>query len=244
MAAFGLIGKSLSYSFSQGYFETKFKELGIDHTYSNFELENIGQLEDLLKNHPNLKGLNVTIPYKTEIIPYLDELSPDAENIGAVNTIQFYNGKVIGHNTDWIGFRNSIKPFLAHGMEKALILGTGGASKAVQYALAKIGIEVCFASRNPKGPNEFRYDQINEHAIRMFKLIVNTTPLGVATDIDSLPNIPYEAISSSHLLYDLVYNPAETRFLQKGKAQGALTVNGLSMLQIQAEKSWEIWNAR
>lgn len=242
MADFGLIGKTLSYSFSQSYFQKKFKALGLDHNYHNFELEDIGQFKTLLEENPKLKGLNVTIPYKTAIIPFLDKLSPDAGKIGAVNTIQFLTGKTIGHNTDWIGFRNSIKPFLAHGMEKALILGTGGASKSVQYALEQIGIEVFFASTSPSGPKQFSYDQLNEQAMKMFKLIMNTTPLGMSPNIETFPDIPYAAIGPDHLLFDLNYNPTETLFLKKGKANGALTVNGLSMLQIQAEKSWAIWN--
>lgn len=242
MEVYGLLGKSLKHSFSKKYFEEKFRSNKIDCRYENFELESASELHALLKSEPNLKGLNVTIPYKTAIMAHLDEISPEAKEIGAVNTIKIVNGKTIGHNTDWIGFRDSIKPFLALGMEKALVLGTGGASKAVEYALKPLGIEVLYVSRTATGSNCFSYQDINSNAIGFIKLIVNTTPIGMFPEIVDCPNIPYEAITPQHLLYDLIYNPAETEFLKKGKEQGAITVNGHSMLKIQAERSWEIWN--
>jgi shikimate dehydrogenase len=241
---FGLIGKSLKHSFSKDYFTKKFAEEGIDARYENFELESVDELKPLLKKHLNIRGLNVTIPFKEDVINLMDDLSPEAVQINAVNTILIDGGKLIGHNTDAYGFSMSIKPFLKHGMDKALILGTGGASKAVAYALRKIGLEVFFASRNPNsGRNEIGYKDLNLFAVQQFKLIVNSTPLGTWPDIDEKPDIPYDGIGENHLLYDLVYNPEQTTFLKEGNARGAQTLNGLSMLRLQAEKSWEIWNS-
>ncbi len=240
---FGLIGKSLEHSFSKSYFETKFKSLHLnDHTYTNFPLNDIQDFLPFIKTNLQLNGFNVTIPYKESIILFLNELSEEAKEIGAVNCIKINDGKLIGYNTDVYGFSQSIKPFLDANHERALILGTGGASKAVAFALKKIGVEICFVSSLQKQkPNTFHYSEINSAVMNAFKCIVNTTPLGTFPNIDECPNIPYEFISPEHLIYDLVYNPEQTLFLKKAKEHGAIIVNGLSMLQLQAEKSWEIW---
>ncbi len=245
MINFGLIGKSLSHSFSRSYFEKKFIENELnDHFYKNFELETIEQFSNVLKTQ-NLKGLNVTNPYKESIIPFLDELSIEAKEIGAVNCINIVNGKTIGYNTDAYGFGQSIKPFLDTTHGRALILGTGGASKAVAYALKKIGVEVFFAtSSNKKNTNTFFYDEINEGMMRAFKLIINTTPLGLYPNINEAPALPYHLFTDKHLAYDLIYNPEQTLFLKQAKEKGAVTINGLSMLHLQAQKSWEIWNGK
>jgi shikimate dehydrogenase len=243
--AYGLIGKTLSHSFSKDYFEKKFSELKLTgYSYENFELENIELFPLLIKENPELKGLNVTIPYKEKIIPFLNELSGEAKEIGAVNCIQFKNNILIGHNTDHFGFRQSIKPFLEPQHERALILGTGGSSKAVAYALKSVGVEVYFVTTSQKkGSNYFFYNELNELILNAFKLVVNTTPLGMNEHSYEAPAIPYEFLTRSHLCYDLIYNPAETIFLKRSREQGAATMNGLSMLKQQAEKSWEIWNS-
>ena len=242
---FGLIGKVLSHSFSKTYFEKKFNDLNlVNHTYQNFELSTITEIENVLKI-PNLKGLNVTNPYKEEIIPFLDELTLDAKQIGAVNCIKISNGKTIGYNTDFYGFAQSIKPFLEPQHNKALLLGTGGAAKAVAYALKNIGVEVYFVTSSATKKNDatFFYNELNNHIFNAFKLIVNTTPVGLFPNIIDAPKIPYNLITANHLCYDLIYNPAQTLFLKQAKEQGALIVNGYSMLQLQAEKSWELWNS-
>lgn len=240
---YGLIGKSLGYSFSKQFFEDKFKREGINASYQNFELANIDEFERLIQNNPELKGLNVTVPYKTEIIPFLDELSAVAEEIGAVNTIQFKSGKLIGHNTDAFGFQQSIKPFLRNVHERALILGTGGASKAAAYVLKNLGIDVSFLSRNPSDDSQFSYEDANELMVDAFKLIVNCTPIGTYPNIEEMPNFPIQYVNEDHLVIDLIYNPEQTKLLRLAKEQGADTLNGLSMLQHQAIKAWEIWNA-
>lgn len=242
---FGLIGKSLKHSFSKNYFEEKFQTLGLkNYSYQYFELETIDSIKQLSAEHPELKGFNVTIPYKETIIPFLDELSDEAKKIGAVNCVSISNKKLIGHNTDVYGFSQSIKPFLDVNHQRALILGTGGASKAVAYALQKTGVEIYFVTSSSvkKTNNTFFYSEINEVVMNAFKLIVNTTPVGMFPKIDEAPELPYHLLTPQHLAYDLIYNPEQTLFLQKAQAQGAITVNGLSMLQLQAEKSWEIWN--
>lgn len=240
---YGLIGKSLSHSFSKSFFEEKFRKEDINSTYLNFELAQIEDFEKLVQNNPDLRGLNVTVPYKTEIIPFLHELSTKAEEIGAVNTIQFKSGKLIGHNTDAFGFQQSIKPFLRNVHERALILGTGGASKAVAYVLKNLGIEVKYLSRNPSDENEFSYDDANELMVDAFKLIVNCTPTGTTPNVDEMPKFPIQFVNEDHLVIDLIYNPEQTKFLRIAKENGADTLNGLSMLQHQALKAWEIWNA-
>lgn len=243
MSRFGLIGKSLSHSFSKDFFKKKFADLKIKATYENFELPQIEEIKNLFRNE-NLSGLNVTIPYKEAVIPFLDEIDPTAGEVGSVNTIKFINGKTIGYNTDVTGFENSIKPFLEHGMDKALILGTGGASKAVAYVLTKIGLDLLFVSRNPSSPNQISYEECNTNAVRWHRLIVNTTPVGTAPNMTEAPPIAYQGITNSHLLYDLVYNPTKTQFLEEGEKRGATIQNGLSMLKIQAEKSWDMWNSK
>lgn len=242
---FGLIGANLKHSFSKAYFEKKFAGLKLQgYRYENFELQNMRDFLSLIKNNTTLKGLNVTLPYKELILPYLDELSNEAKAIGAVNCIKLTEGKTFGYNTDVYGFSQSIKPFLDVNHQRALILGTGGSSKAVAYALKKIGVEVMFVSSSASKKNEavLLYGELNELVMRSHKLIVNCTPLGMYPNVNSFPPLPYEFFSPEHLAYDLVYNPEETLFLKKAAEQGAMVVNGLSMLKLQAEKSWEIWN--
>lgn len=243
MEQFGLIGKSLGHSFSQQFFERKFNTEGIKASYQNFELDTMNDFPKLIQNHPELKGLNVTVPYKTEIIPFLDELNDQAKAIGAVNTVKFEDERLIGYNTDAYGFQQSIKPFLRNVHERALILGTGGASKAVAYVLRNLGIEVLYLSRIPNRDNQFSYEDANELMVDAFKLIVNCTPLGTAPNVDEIPNFPIQLVSKEHLVIDLIYNPEQTKLLRIAKEQGADTLNGLSMLQHQALKAWEIWNA-
>ena len=242
MKQYGLIGKTLDHSFSKSYFENKFITQHIQNaSYSNFPLESIDEFKSLIKKK-TFSGLNITIPYKTSIIPFLDELSEEAKSIGAVNTIHFKNDKLIGYNTDYIGFLNAIKPFLKNTMEQALILGTGGASKAVVFALKKIGIKCSCVSRLPN-EQQWNYDQLNDLILKHHLLIVNTTPLGTIPNINECPNIPYQYLTEKHLLVDLVYNPEETLFLKKGRKNLANILNGKSMLIHQAEEAWKIWNS-
>ena len=241
MKQYGLIGKSLSHSFSKNYFEQKFEKEGItDANYSLFELAKIKDFQGLIENE-NLSGLNVTIPYKEAIIPYLSELDEEAKTIGAVNTIQFTKSGLKGYNTDIIGFRNSIKPFLENIHTRALILGTGGASKAVAYALEQLGIKILYVSRTPKGENQINYEDVNQYVMKHHLLIINTTPIGTFPNIGETPEIPYEYLTDQHFLYDLVYNPAETQFLKHAKTAGAIAINGDQMLKIQAEEAWKVW---
>ncbi|MDQ3191827.1 MAG: shikimate dehydrogenase [Bacteroidota bacterium] len=247
MKKYGLIGFHLSHSFSKQYFQDKFTREKIAASYELFELENLEGLIPLIENQ-SLNGLNVTIPFKQSVIPYLDEINDVAKETGAVNCINIINnnGKkyLIGYNTDVYGFKQSIKPFLESNHERALIFGTGGASKAVAYVLKEIGIDFLFVSRDPsKAANTIAYQDLNEYAIKAHKLIINTTPLGMYPNTETSPDIPYSALTADHLLYDLVYNPGETVFLKKGKEKGAVTMNGISMLHLQAEKSWEIFNS-
>ena len=242
MKQFGLIGKSLGHSFSKSYFESKFDKEKINNAvYSNFPLKSIKEFETLI-NQYSFSGLNVTIPYKISVIPFLDELSEEVKSIGAVNTIKFKNQKLIGYNTDYIGFCNAIKPYLKNSMEHALILGSGGASKAVVFALEKIGIKCLCVSRFPD-EEQLGYEQLNKLILKYHLLIVNTSPIGTTPNINQCPNIPYQFISSQHLLVDLVYNPEETLFLKKGRKNLANTLNGKSMLIHQAEEAWKIWNS-
>jgi shikimate dehydrogenase len=242
MREFGLIGKSLKHSFSKSYFENKFQEESIHNcSYNNFPLSNISEFSQLVRKN-NFEGLNITIPYKSEVIPFLDILSDEAKEIGAVNTVHFTNGKLIGHNTDYIGFLNAIKPFLENTMERALILGTGGASKAVIYGLEKLGIDCLCVSRSPK-ENQIDYKDVNEIILKHHLLIVNTTPLGTSPNISECPTIPYDKLSKQHLLVDLIYNPEETLFMNNGKKYGARVLNGKSMLIHQANEAWKIWNS-
>ncbi len=242
---FGLIGYPLSHSFSKKYFTEKFINESISGAfYELFPLETIKDFPDLLKSYPNLLGINVTIPYKQQVIPYLDELDPAAAAIGAVNTIKVEDGRLIGYNTDVYGFGHALtKTLEAHQLkvEKALVLGTGGEAQAVVFQLKKMGFMVKSISRKKKGTC-LTYEELNTGIIAEHQLIVNTTPLGMSPKIDTCPDIPYNGLGAKHLLYDLVYNPAETLFLKKGKEKGAQVLNGLQMLILQAEKSWEIWN--
>jgi shikimate dehydrogenase len=241
MRRFGLIGFPLTHSFSQKYFAEKFQLLGIsDCVYENFPLTHINKLPDLLLQE-NLRGLNITIPYKKQVLSYLTNQSAVVEKIGACNCLAIQNGKVIGHNTDVYGFRTSLQPFLKSNHQQALIFGTGGASAAVAYVLEELGIVYRFVSRQA-GDNLLDYASINESVLSTHQLLINTTPLGMYPQVDQYPDIPYELLTPDHHLYDLIYNPAETKFLELGRKQGATTQNGAEMLVLQAEESWRIWN--
>ncbi len=241
-SVYGLIGYPLSHSFSPEYFTKKFEELEINAKYNLYPLENIGLLKGVLDSEPLLCGLNVTVPYKQTILPFLDNVDNTAFDIGAVNCIKITNSKLSGYNTDVVGFEKSLTPLLQPQHTKALILGTGGASKAVGYTLKKIGIPYTLVSRNKK-QNTISYEDVDSACIEEHLLIINTTPLGMYPNMQSTPHIPYKHIGHKHLLYDLVYNPTQTVFLHKGHEQGATVKNGLEMLQIQAEASWGIWNS-
>ncbi len=243
----GLIGYPLSHSFSKKYFTDKFELEQIpNHRYELFPLKSIEELPELLLSNPNIFGLNVTIPYKQTVIPFLDEIEENAAAIGAVNVIKINEGKLKGFNSDVFGFEKSLLAFLktkpGHSTDiQALILGTGGASKAVSFVLDKLGIPFKFVSRKKKEAT-FGYSEIDQKIMEEYRLIINCTPLGTFPDVEACPVLPYQYASKSHFFYDLVYNPAETLFLKKGKTQGALTCNGLAMLHLQAERAWEIWN--
>lgn len=246
MKTYGLIGYPLGHSFSQSYFTNKFKEKKIDARYLNFPIPSIDEFEGLIKQHPYIAGINVTIPYKEQILPYLDELDQEAANIGAVNVIKviWKNQKRIlkGYNSDVVGFMDSLQPLLKPVHTKALILGSGGASKAVAYGLSKSGITYRFVSRTPKGSAEVSYESITSEILSEYKLIINTTPVGLSPNEDKCPDIPYDAISADHLIYDLIYNPEKTLFMKKAAENGAAVKNGLEMLHLQAKAAWEIWN--
>lgn len=245
MKKYGLIGFPLGHSFSVPYFRKKFEKKGIDAVYENFPIEDLSRFSSLIEHESDLEGLNVTVPFKEQVIPYLDVLSKTARQIRAVNTIRICrkDGRValVGHNTDLIGFRNSIKEHLQDHHRSALVLGTGGSSKAVMFVLEELGIKFQVVSRN-QGEGLITYGDLNADLITDAPLIINTTPLGMHPQTDTFPDIPYTAITSNHLLFDLVYNPSETRFLALGKEQGATVVNGYDMLVFQAEGSWKIWN--
>lgn len=248
MKLYGLIGYPLSHSFSPGYFKDKFLREGISNCeYKAFELKDISELPELIKSNRNLTGLNVTIPYKEAVIPFLHEMDDTAMAIGAVNTIKisrscFSNDyRLKGYNTDANGFEKTLDE-LPQKITKGLILGTGGASKAVAYVLNKRGIEFQFVSREATGKNQINYTQLTPEVIHNAGLIVNTTPLGMYPNINDYPDIDFTVLSNQHILYDLIYNPEETLFLKKGREQGSMVINGLKMLQYQADKAWEIWN--
>ena len=242
MKVYGLIGYPLGHSFSKGFFAEKFAREDIkDCTYDTFPLTTIQEFKTLLASQPQLCGLNVTIPYKEQVIPFLDELSPAAAQIKAVNCIRFIDGVKTGFNTDAIGFRRSLEPLLKEHHTNALILGTGGAAKAVQYVLEALDIPFTQVSRKA-APGIVTYDDLDKDVMEENTIIINTTPLGMYPNVDAAPELPYEFITSQHLLYDLVYNPATTAFLQKGADKGAAIKNGHEMLIMQAEASWEIWN--
>lgn len=246
MQKYGLIGYPLGHSFSRDYFNRKFESENIDAEYVNFPIPDIKEFKTVLKDNPGLCGLNVTLPYKTQVMQYLDEIDDDARQIGAVNVIKFTRGhfgklKLKGYNTDVVGFRKSIEPLLAANHKKALILGTGGASKAVFHGLKQLGIEAVFVSRRPAA-GVITYAGLTPEVLNECQVLVNTTPVGMFPQINECPDIPYELLTPSHLLYDLLYNPDETLFMKKGKEKGATVKNGLEMLLLQAFAGWEIWN--
>ncbi|WP_256010956.1 shikimate dehydrogenase family protein [Desertivirga xinjiangensis] len=259
MKKFGLIGYPLGHSFSKKYFTEKFEREGLnDCSYELFPIQNISDIEGLINSNPDLCGLNVTIPHKIGVMYYLDKISAEAKDIDAVNCIKIIKNKPVesfftgelspmkvrleGYNTDAYGFLESLKPLLKKHHTKALVLGTGGASRAVIFVLKKLGIDYQSVSRK-KARKQITYEELSESLIKEYTLIINTTPLGQAPDISACPDIPYEYLSEKHLLYDLVYNPKETEFLKRGKQQGAMIKNGEEMLDLQAVKSWEIWNS-
>lgn len=243
MRTFGLIGRNIDYSFSRKHFSEKFENENIDAEYRNFDIQDISRFPGVIKSNV-ISGLNVTIPYKEEIMQHLDHLDAHAKRIQAVNTIKFEkDGSLCGYNTDYWGFLESIKPHLQNHHSKALILGTGGASKAIAYALEILKIEFKFVSRNPK-ENEISYSELNENILNDHHLIINCTPLGTTPNTDKCPEIPFQHISEKHLIYDLIYNPSETKLMQLASEKGAECVNGLQMLELQAEKAWDIWNSQ
>lgn len=240
--SFGLVGKNISYSFSRGYFSAKFEKLKLPNcSYENFDLNDISEFKTLTRKYPSLMGMNVTIPYKEAVIPYLTELDASARAIGAVNTIRIEKSGLKGYNTDAYGFQKSIEPFLKEHHKKALILGTGGASKAIAYVLKELKIDFSFVSRTGKNKG-YTYKQLNKQIIENHTLIINCSPVGTFPDIEAKPEIPYDFITNKHLLFDLIYNPKKTAFLSLGEERGAAILNGLNMLEWQAEKAWEIWN--
>ena len=247
MDKYGLIGHPLGHSFSKSYFNEKFQNENIDAEYINFDIPDIDDLPEVLASNPELRGLNVTIPYKQKVISFLDSVSPEARAIGAVNVIRIThkgnNTKLKGFNSDVIGFTKSIEPLLEKKHKKALILGTGGASKAVDYGLRSLGLETVFVSRYER-PGTIQYNRITDDVVREYNVIVNCTPVGMFPHTDECPQLPYDALDEHNILYDLLYNPDETLFMYKGRKKGATVKNGLEMLLLQAFASWEFWNGR
>lgn len=249
MTTYGLIGYPLGHSFSRKFFTEKFEKEGIDAQYLNFEIPSIEEFPEVIRNHPELRGLNVTIPYKQQVMQYLDDISEEAKAIGAVNVIAPRPSKgegcrdvrLVGYNSDVIGFVESIKPLLKPHHKKALILGTGGASKAIRYGLEKkLGLDTLFVSRSAR-EGMITYEDVTADVLKEYEVIVNCSPVGMFPHVDECPALPYEAMNENNLLYDLVYNPLETLFMKKGAAQGATVKNGLEMLHLQAIASWEFW---
>lgn len=244
MITFGLVGHPLGHSFSQAFFTAKFKNEDIDAQYLNFDIDRLDKIRTILESNPTLSGFNVTIPYKLEVMKMLDSVSPEAAAIGAVNVVKVSREggkiKLAGFNTDFIGFRDSLKPYLRPDIRKALVLGTGGASRAVTHALDSLGIEWESVSRS-KDKGSFTYRDLDEVTVASHKLIINTTPLGTWPDVISYPPIPYGGITAEHVCFDLVYNPSMTEFLRRAAERGATAVNGLGMLHGQAEAAWKIW---
>jgi shikimate dehydrogenase len=240
---FGLLGRNISYSFSKGYFTEKFNTENLTEcSYENFDIQDINDFPKIIKANRDLKGLNVTIPYKETVMPFLDELSERATKIGAINVIKITKeGKLKGYNSDYYGFKKALEPLLLVHHKKALILGTGGASKAVAYALEELGIQHTFVSRKPS-ENAIDYSQITAAVFSENHIIINSTPLGTSPKTDEFPDIPYHFFTNKHIAFDLIYNPAETQFLKRAKEAGAIVKNGMEMLVFQAEKAWEIWN--
>ena len=248
MDTYGLIGKKLGHSFSKTYFEEKFKSLQIHARYLNFELDDIRQVKNIIRDYPELAGLNVTIPYKNSIVDFIDEMDEVAEKVGSVNTLKIERNRdeisISGFNTDVIGFEETLKPILADRVPAtALILGTGGASNAVGFVLTTLHIPHIFVSRVPENSAHIGYKDLTPQMIKSHKLIINTSPVGMYPSVDEAPDIPYAYVDRDHILYDLIYNPEETRFLRYGREKGAKTSNGLKMLELQAEASWKIWNS-
>jgi shikimate dehydrogenase len=242
MRTYGLIGYPLTHSFSQQYFTKKFIELGVnDAEYFTFSIPAINDLNEIIDTHPNLCGFNITIPYKKKVLSFLTYADETVTALGACNCVQIKNGQLFGYNTDVIGFEKSLKPFLKPHHQKALILGTGGAAAAVAYVLRKLNIEFQYVSREAGEPN-LSYEQLNAGIINDHSLIVNTSPVGQYPNINEAPALPYECLGTKHHLFDLIYNPNETSFLQQGKSRGATIQNGFEMLVLQAEASWDIWN--
>ena len=242
MTLFGLVGKNIGYSFSKNYFTEKFQNLGLKECfYQNFDLETIDSLPEIIAKNQDLQGFNVTIPYKEKVIQYLDAIDDEAQKIGAVNVVKITNDrKLIGYNADFYGFSKSLESLLTKNHQKALILGTGGASKAIFYALEQLKIPYTIVSRTKNATN-ITYTEIDKKIILEHQIIINATPLGTFPNVDNCPDIPYNYLNNNHLCYDLIYNPSESLFLKLAKEKGALTKNGLEMLKLQAEKSWEIW---
>lgn len=242
---YGLIGYPLTHSFSQSFFTKKFEAEAIDAQYLNFEIDDIGSLMEIVAEHHNLQGLNVTIPYKEQVLPYIDELHPDAAEIGAVNVIKIvHNGdqlKLIGHNSDIIGFCDSIAPLLTPIRRKALVLGSGGAAKAIFHGLKKLGVEPTYVSRTER-EGSLTYSRLTPEIMTTHRVIVNTTPLGMYPHTDECPDIPYHLLTTDHLCYDVIYNPASTLFMKRAEGRGAEVKNGLEMLHLQALAAWRIWN--
>lgn len=240
---YGLLGQNISYSFSKKYFTDKFEQDNLNNsTYENFDVAEIEQLKSIIAKNPELRGLNITIPFKELVIPFLDKIDKKAFEIGAVNTIRITrDNKLVGYNTDYHGFKKSIQTYLKPNQKKALILGTGGASKAVFYALNDLNISCKFVSRNPTS-DQLKYDDLNASVFNEYHIVINCTPLGTFPKVNEFPPLPYSLFTENHLAFDLIYNPAETSFLHKAKEFGALTINGYQMLIFQAEKSWKIWN--
>ena len=248
MDKYGLIGYPLGHSFSISYFNQKFADEGINAKYENYEIASIDELTEILDKTPELRGLNVTIPYKEKVIPFLDSISPEARAIGAVNVICVTHEKnktlLKGYNSDVIGFTQSIEPMLDKKWhKKALILGTGGASKAINFGLKSLGLETVFVSRYER-PETIQYESITPEVVQEYKVIVNCTPVGMYPHFDQCPKLPYEALDSHNILYDLIYNPDQTLFMKKGAERGAMVKNGLEMLLLQAFASWEFWNGK
>ncbi|TXE09509.1 shikimate dehydrogenase [Gelidibacter salicanalis] len=239
---FGLVGKNIDYSFSRAHFTAKFEKEQLPYAYVNFDIESIAEFPEILMQD-DLRGLNVTIPYKEQVIPFIDKLHKTASEIGAVNTIKFLvSGQTKGYNTDYYGFKKSIAPFLKPHHKNALILGTGGASKAIAYALQKLGISFAYVSRTPHIKAKYIYTDLTDAIITSHTLIINCTPVGTHPNVNQCPDIPYDGITKDHLLFDLIYNPIQTKFLICGEIKGATTCNGAKMLEYQAEKAWQIWN--
>ena len=240
---FGLIGKNISYSFSKSFFNEKFQRENLnDCTYENFDFQDIAELPALLKNNPNIKGMNVTIPYKEVIIPFLDKLSKKASKIGAVNVVKISKKrKLKGYNSDCYGFKKALKPLLLKHHKKALILGTGGASKGVAFALEELNIDYSFASRS-EHPDNISYDKIDKNTFDAYQIFINCTPVGTFPNIENCPDLPYQFFKKDHIAFDLIYNPEVTEFLKRASENGAQIKNGYDMLVFQAEKSWDIWN--